>query len=757
MLIKKTIRTIRQYLAQFISMIIMTAIGIGVFAGFNMEWYSIKVNTSKFFDETNFADYRIYDEKGFKKEDLEKIKGIDGVTSATRFLSVNTTVKGTDKVLAITISENINVSGFTIMGNGEEYDENCSDGIWLSKQYADKNNISVGDEMVLTYNEKEFKGKVLGLIKSSEYLICLPDENQLMPDFNTYGFAYISPKMLEEVLGFEYYSQINIISDLKKEEISEKIDETFNRTMVVLSKDENVSFSNMKGEIEEGKTMSSVLPILFLAISVLTMITTMHRLATNEKTQIGILKALGFKDHKVIRHYTSFSVLVGIFGTILGIAIGYLMAFLIMNPNGTFGAYFDMPEWNLYMPWFVWIVIILINILLILIGYLSVKNMLTKSAAETLRPYVPKKIKPMLIERTKAWNKLGFGTKWNMRDIMRHKVRSFMTLFGVLGCTILIVASLGIKDTINDFVDEFYDKSINYESRINISELATNNEAIDLAKKYQGDYASTVPVKADDKTVTLEIYNIKYDKVKFIADNMKRIKLKDNGVYICNRIADKFNLKAGDYFSFSPYGENKIYKVYVLEVIRNLSESIIMSENYAKEIGLNYHISTVFTDYKNIETDKNISSIQSKNSIMQSFDSFMSLMYIMVALLIVSALVLGAIVLYNLGVMSFMERYREMSTLKVVGFKDKKIGGLLINQNLWLTILGIILGLPIGTWALEYLVKELASEYEMKVIINVFTYILTILMIVLLSLLISIVISKKSKKINMVESLKGLE
>ena len=106
--------------------------------------------------------------------------------------------------------------------------------------------------------------------------------------------------------------------------------------------------------------------------------------------------------------------------------------------------YTSMPDWKLHMPWFCSIVIVLINVFLTFIGYLSVKNMLRGNAAEALRPYVPKKMKPLKIEKTKLWKKLNFGTKWNLRDIMRHKARSIMTLFGIIGCTLLILSLIHI-------------------------------------------------------------------------------------------------------------------------------------------------------------------------------------------------------------------------------------------------------------------------------------------------------------------------
>ena len=174
MLFKKLLRTIKLYKAQFISMIIMIAIGVGIFVEFNMEWYSIDKNTSSFFESTGFADYRALNENGFSEEAFTKVKNIEGVEAATRFISVNTIVKDTKKVLALTITENFNVSNFMLIGDGEKYDENSEDGMWLSKQYADKNNIKVGDEITIVYKELEITGKVKGLVKSSEYLICVP-------------------------------------------------------------------------------------------------------------------------------------------------------------------------------------------------------------------------------------------------------------------------------------------------------------------------------------------------------------------------------------------------------------------------------------------------------------------------------------------------------------------------------------------------------------------------------------------------------
>ena len=199
MLIRKLFRTAWGYKAQFISMILMITLGMGMFLGFNMEWKTIEVDTFKFFEDTNYADYRLYSEKGFTREDIDKISAIDGVDAATRYLSVNLDIKGEkNKSLALDVSEDNNVSTF-IVTDGAEYDEN-GDGFWLSDKFAAANGYKLGDNLTLEFQGVEITGEIVGLIKSGEHMICVADKNQMMPDYNSFGFAYISPQKLRSVL-----------------------------------------------------------------------------------------------------------------------------------------------------------------------------------------------------------------------------------------------------------------------------------------------------------------------------------------------------------------------------------------------------------------------------------------------------------------------------------------------------------------------------------------------------------------------------
>lgn len=754
MLFKKLLRTAWHYKAQFFSMILMIAIGTGVFLGFNIEWYSIEMDTSAFFEDTNYADFRLYSDTGFSEDDIRAIQDINGVDAATRYLSVNADIDG-GKAVSLSVSESNTVST-VLVTRGAAYDE-ASDGIWLSDRFAECNGYRLGDTVTLNYQSMKISGQIVGLIKSGEHMICTADENQLMPDYDTFGFAYISPSKLKSA-GVEFYPQINLRSGLEKAELEKAVKKALGRTILVMDKENHTAYAGAMSEAEEGKTMGAILPVLFLAIAVLTMVTTMHRITANEKIQIGTLKALGFRDRRILRHYTSYGFLLGAIGTLLGVLLGYGIATIVISPHGMMSTYFDLPDWSLSMPWFCPVILGLVVFLLTMIGYFSVKKMMAGTAADTLRPYAPKKMKRSLMERAGFWERMSFGAKWNIRDILRHKSRSAMTLVGVVGCMLLLVGGLGMKDTMAEFMGLLDGDISNYVTKVNLSETADPEEAKALAEYIDGDWMASSGISYSGETTVMEIYRVDHNKIRFMDKANQPFQLKDNGVYLCLRLADTANV--GDMIEISPYGSEDTYRVRVAGYLRSvISESIVMTDEYAESVGIPYRLTAIYTDKttEEIEYADSITSKQDKQKIMDTYDSFMDIMNIMVLIFILAAVVLGAVVLYNLGVMSYMERSRELATLKVLGFRDRRIGRLLVSQNIWLTVIGVLIGLPAGVGVLQVLLITLADEYEMKLTLGILTYSVSILLTFGVSLAVSWAVARKNRKINMVEALKCAE
>ena len=795
MLLRKLLRTAWSYKAQFVSMIIMMTLGIGIFLGFNMEWKTIEYDVGNFFEETKYADYRLYSESGFTKDDLEKIASIDGVDAATRYLSVNLEIKGeSKKALALDVSENYTVSTFTLM-SGDGYDEN-GDGVWLSDKFARLNHIGIGDTLTLEFQGLDIESRVVGLIKAGEHMICLADSNQVMPDFHTFGYAYISPAKLSAIIREKAlntltdelqkagvpaemineqaktmltdgmlteatdraFPQINLLSGLEKSELEEAVKEKLGKTLMVVSKDDHAVYKEAMGEATEGKAMGSILPVLFLAIAILTMVTTMHRIATQEKTQIGVLKALGFKNRTILVHYSFYGLFIGIVGAALGAVLGYFVCKLVMSENGMMGTYFDMPDWSAATPAFCWPVIAGTVLLLALISFLSVRAQLRGTAADALRPHTPKKMKKSVLEKLPFFGKMSFATKWNLRDLMRHKSRFAMTLVGIIGCMILLVGGLGMRDTMAGFLDLLDNGVSHYATKVNIVENTEREKLDRLIADLDADWESYSGISIDGYTATLDIVHNDNGRFSVIDEDNEEIELRDDGVYLCLRLADR--AKIGETIEFSPYGGEETYRVKVVGYNRSImTESVMMTDKCADGLGIGYSVSAVYTnrDSSEIPSSELISGKQDKRQLMDSFGSFVQIMDGMVLILVVAAVILGIVVLYNLGVMSYVERSRELATLKVLGFRSKKIGQLLISQNVWLTVIGVILGLPCGLGTLYWMLTALAGEYEMKLMLGPLTYSVSILLTFGVSLLVGWMVARKNKKIDMVEALKNAE
>ena len=527
---------------------------------------------------------------------------------------------------------------------------------------------------------------------------------------------------------------------------------------MVVPKEDHAVYKEAMGEATEGKAMGSILPVLFLAIAILTMVTTMRRISTQEKTQIGVLKALGFKNRTILLHYSFYGLFIGVVGAALGGLLGYFVCKMVMSENGMMGTYFDMPDWSAATPAFCYPIVAGTVLLLALISFLSVRVQLRGTAADALRPYTPKKMKKSVLEKLPFFSGMSFSTKWNLRDLMRHKSRFAMTLVGIVGCMILLVGGLGMRDTMAGFLDLLDNGISHYATKVNIVENAEREKVEKLIADLDGDWESYSGISIDGYTATLDIVCNENGRFRIIDENNKDIDLRDDGVYLCLRLADR--AKIGEYIEFSPYGGEEAYRVKVVGYNRSImTESVTMTDKYADELGIKYSVSAVYTNKESSEIPSSelISGKQDKRQLMDSFQSFVSIMDSMVFILVVAAVILGIVVLYNLGIMSYVERSRELATLKVLGFRNKKIGQLLISQNIWLTVIGVILGLPAGLGTLYWMLTALAGEYEMKLMLGPLTYSVSILLTFSVSLLVGWMVARKNKKIDMVEALKNTE
>lgn len=751
MLKRKIIRTLLNYKAQMISMLLMIILGVGIFLGCNIEWYSIKTNRTNYYEDTGYPEYRIYKDS-FSLDELQYVKDFSDVKYATRALTTLGSLNNNTYLMLNVLEDCQNIKPLYI--DGEVY-SNEAEGIYLSDLYAKENNIKPNDYLDIEAEGFKIHEPVKGLIKSSEYLICLKDSSQLLPNYKEYAYCYLSPKMITKYLGQAFYNTIYASSKLSTSDFEAEALNALGASITVLSYQDETGYSGSNGEIEEGKTMALLIPTAFILIAVLTMVTTMARISTNERIQMGVLKSLGFKRKKIARHYSLYGLIIGIIGTLIGCVLAYGIAYYIINPKGPMSTYLDFPSWHLYMPWYGVLIVILLPITLGIISYLIVNSELKGTACETLKPKREKAVKASYIEKTKFFSKASFQTKWNIRDMLRHKARTIMSIIGVLFSTVLIFACMGMRDTVIDFKNTLYNENYNFENKLTLNSQISNTKALDLASKYEADYEANVAIKLNDKTVVLSIINNSRNLLGIVDEKENRLELKDGGVYVCRRIKDD-GYKINKEIDFNLYGSKEIISSKVIGVCLSMTEGIYMTENTANELGISYKIQTLYTNL-NAMVDSNVSSITTKTELLSAFNTMMEMMDSMIWILILASVILAVVVLYNLASLGYIEKIREMSTLKVIGFTNKKIAKILVVGTIWITVMGLIIGLPLGAYLLDILLRALAGEYEMNMAFGYLSYIVGIVVPFLVSLVTIYLISKKTKKLDMVSALKERE
>lgn len=751
MLKRKIIRTLLNYKAQMISMLLMIILGVGIFLGCNIEWYSIKTNRTNYYEDTGYPEYRIYKDS-FSLDELQYVKDFSDVKYATRALTTLGSLNNNTYLMLNVLEDCQNIKPLYI--DGEVY-SNEADGIYLSDLYAKENNIKLNDYLDIEVEGFKIHEPVKGLIKSSEYLICLKDSSQLLPNYKEYAYCYLSPKMIKKYLGQAFYNTVYASSKLSPSEFEAEAFNALGASITVLSYQDETGYSGSNGEIEEGKTMALLIPTAFILIAVLTMVTTMARISTNERIQMGVLKSLGFKRKKIARHYSLYGLIIGTAGTLIGCVLAYGIAYYIINPKGPMSTYLDFPSWHLYMPWYGVLIVILLPITLGIISYLIVNSELKGTACETLKPKREKAVKASHIEKTKFFSKASFQTKWNIRDMLRHKARTIMSIIGVLFSTVLIFACMGMRDTVIDFKNTLYNENYNFENKLILNSQISNTKALDLASKYEADYEANIAIKLNDKTVVLSIINNSRNLLGIIDEKGNRLELKDGGVYVCRRIKDD-GYKINNEIDFNLYGSKEIISSKVIGVCLSMTEGIYMTENTANELGISYKIQTLYTNL-NVTVDSNVSSITTKTELLSAFNTMMEMMDSMIWILILASAILAVVVLYNLASLGYIEKIREMSTLKVIGFTNKKIAKILVVGTIWITVVGLIIGLPLGAYLLDILLRALAGEYEMNMAFGYLSYIVGIVVPFLVSLVTIYLISKKTKKLDMVSALKERE
>ncbi|MBE6497643.1 MAG: ABC transporter permease [Methanobrevibacter sp.] len=748
---KKMLRDIKLNKTQFIAIFLMAFIGIFAYSGIYAEYYGLEQTSNAFYTDTNLADGWIYNTT-FDDSSVDKISEFS--TQTDRQIVVQSVADMENNPdITLNFVENATISKF-YSTEGEDFNPSDDSGVWLDKRFADGRDLHVGDNITFEFDGHTLKKEIKGIGYSPEYVYEV-SPSSLIPDFSQMGFAYLSSEVYPDNLE---YNTLLVKYNISDSDFKEKLDDSVSY-LSFTKKEDHLSVSNFANEMAQHKMIGDVFPIVFILVTFLTLLTTMTRIVTHQRTQIGILKAVGFKDSTIIMHFISYAFWPVLAGAVLGLITGPMIIPQMFYPTMT--NRFSMPVWEPGFDMsFVYIAVLLV-LLSVLVTYVTCRRISKENPANTMRPKAPNMSSKSFIEKSRLWIHLNFNLRWNWRDARGNKFRALMAIIGVMGCVALLIAAFGMNDSLNELESWEYDDISHYGAKLQLSNNATPLELYYILNDTNGSFImqQSIEIKANDKedTVTLLASN-NTDLISYTDSDRNQIEIKEGDVSISAKLADKFDLKIGDEIRWHIVGSDEWVTSKIGQIhAEPISQGLIMSPDTLEDQGLNFTPTNILTPDKFGENYGSIKSVTSLDKMRDSWDEMTTSVMMMVYVVTVVAVILAILVIYNLGILSFTEMEREIATLKVLGFKTNVLRKLLLTQNLIFTAIGYLLGIPIGFYFMTLMLDAAGDSLYYVPSLTVGNLLLTAAITFAISIGVNLIFSDKIRDLDMVEALKDVE
>ena len=817
-LLKHIFRKIKDNYKRFLSLLLMALLGVGFYAGIQACSPDLLKTLDIFFDNNDVYDIEIVSNLGLTDDDVKYLSKIDGIDKVVGTYSKDVYLNVDNNQYVVKLIGINNEVNKVYLKEGRLPDNNNE--IVVDEALLNENNIKINDN--ITLEDKVYK--IVGIVVSPLYF---SSERPITTLGNGKVNYYIY--LLDDVIKTEVFTNVyiningtknkltnsddynelvenvisnikNIKSDREEERYNDLYGEIINNSKkygitideskftkpkwYIFDRLNNDSYKEMINASDNIKKLGNIFPLIFFAIAILVSLISMMRMIEEDRTENGTLKSLGYNSFEITLKYVIYSFLATVVGSTLGVFIGsYLIPYVI---------------WNIYkkiffIPKFIYTIDSISNLFGLVICLLCIcgtaifvsGNSLREVPANLMRPKPPKSGKKILLERISIlWRKLKFSDKITIRNIFRYKSRVFTTIFGIAGCTALILAGFGLKDSIKDVTDYQFNYIFKYDKIMVINEDKNYNLIKDdlsndpLVDKLVAINTQSLTVSSNDKKQDVTaIIPLNFDELEDVIslvniDNNKSINnLSGNNTCIISEKTSRL-LKVGvnDQITILDSDNNK-KKIMISYITKNyINQYLYMSKDTYQEIFNNYNVNSFLIDLKETSKEEKdafnkkyiskgyATSIVNNEDIKESISEVLSSIDSIVAILIIAAAALAFVVLYNLSNINISERKKEIATLKVLGFYPSEVDKYINRETVILTVIGITIGLLSGSYLCHFIISTCEPDYIMFDR-NVYTisFIYSALITILFTIIVNIVTHYNLKKINMIASLKNVE
>ncbi len=544
------------------------------------------------------------------------------------------------------------------------------------------------------------------------------------------------------------------------------------------------------GEMEDNAAqigaIGRVFPLMFFLVAALVSLTTMTRMVEEQRGHIGTMKALGYSKKDIAMKYLFYAGSATLSGGAVGILVGQkLFPYVIQVSYGIMYDCLKQPDIP-YRPVFAIQAMLISFVCIMLATGLSCMNELRESPAELMRPAAPKVGKRVLLEYIPLiWKRLNFTTKSTFRNIFRYKKRLFMTIFGISATMALLVTGFGLRDSIIDLAEIQYDNIQLYDAMITFS--GTDEEKEDLGQwlEDEKDVAASTMVHMEMVDVSTEEGNgevylcVPENKEDFQTMTVLQNRtseevytLDGEGILLTEWMADTLGVSAGDSITMEKEDGSSSQEVQVMGVVENyiMNYAYMSPQYYEKIYGEPAEFEVMYAEFTSegqerenelgseILQQPGVYNVSYTSDTKREINDMLQALVLVIIVLIVTAALLAFVVLYNLNNVNITERRRELATLKVLGFYDQEVAAYVYHENIILTLMGIVVGVGLGTLLHQYIIHTIRVDMVMfGQHVSLVSFLISAVLTAVFSAFVNFVMYFKLKEINMVESLKSVE
>lgn len=760
----KLIRDMWMSRMQLTAVVLLCALGTWIFSGLDAAWRMIDLSAQTYFENQQLADLWITLPR-VERDTLSRVRLIDGVADAQARASAEADVllPHEPELLVTAFDEDIRINT-PLMYTGETLDPNDRRGCLLDDSFAQANGYAVGDRLVLEIADQEYHFIVRGTCLSAEYVAL--SKNGLR-DSSQYGFALINHCAAPTL------ALTSLTVRLEEGADSAQVEAAVRRQWpeaLIVNHSAHSATSGIQKDVDMFRSLSYLFPLLAYAVAAMIVLTTVTRMLENQRMQMGTLKALGYRDGQMLRHYMSYAFYPSLLGSLIGLFAGrYTLPYILWS----------LEEVQFVMPYRLqasisaaqWAVCALGVALSCLICLHTYRKSTCEETAALLRPKPPKAGRKLMLERIPAvWRRLGFNSKMIVRNLFRNKARTLMMFMGVLCCNSLVITSLGLTDSVNYFVDKYYTGTVQYSMRANLNGALDSAEAYARrmeAERVEGVMDLTVSIRSahTDRSTTLSVMQDGQQLMNFGEDETWT-PLPQDGVMLTQKLAETLHAEVGSEVEIWLTGDDQPIRTRVTGIAYvTVGKNAVMSQSAWESHRKGAMIPTALLVLNPTETgSRQLHELDEVTEILLPPEQRVDMLRVLdslsriFSLMFFAALGLAFVVLYNMGLLNYAERCREYATLKVLGYHQKEIRWLIRAENNLITLLGILLSLWPG-WRLTGAVMSSCESDSMVFAFTVkpVSFVIACAVTWAFSEMITALLTRKVRQVDMVEALKSVE